>query len=139
MRKSKIFQAFDGKTSMTAIQFRYDEWVIKGKFCIVAPDDEIGNVWDIWICNPGDIKAGLSQRKVKSMVRTLESTGKMEFNELTGEAWGKPRDQEIILGNLKLLGIRKKRQVSPEQTSKNLEVLNFARRKFQVDNFMGAT
>lgn len=139
MRKSKIFHAFEGNISITAIQYINDEWVIKGKYCIIAPDNNSGDIWDIWICNPGDITAGLSQRMVKSMVRTLESTGKMEFNELTGEAWGKTRDKEIILGNLKLLGIRKKRVISPEQASKNAEVLNLARRKIHIDNFTGAT
>jgi len=115
MNKADIYKAFESKISKTAIQHRYNEWVIKGKYCIIAPDDNNGDIWDIWICNPGDITAGLSQRKVKSMVCTLESTGKMEFNELTGEAWDKARDKEIIFGNLKLLGIRKKRKVTSAQ------------------------
>ena len=139
MGKSKIIDAFEDKISSTAIQFRYDEWVIKGKFCIVAPDDEDGDVWDIWICNPDDIAAGLSQRRARNIIQALESTGKMEFNELTGEAWGKVSDKNVILGNLKLLGIRKKRVMSPEQASKNAEVLNLARRKIQIDNHLGAT
>jgi len=139
MIKLKIIDAFEDKISSTAIQFRYDEWVFKGKFCIVAPDYEDGGVWDIWICNPDDIAAGLSQRRVRNIIQALESTGKMEFNELTGEAWGKVSDKNVILGNLKLLGIRKKRVMSPEQASKNAEVLNLARRKIQIDNHLGAT
>ena len=129
MNKADIYKAFEDKISSTVIQLRYDEWVIKGKFCIVAPDDEDGGVWDIWICNPDDIAAGLSQRRVRNITQALESTGKMEFNELTGEAWGKVRDKEVILNNHKLLGIRKKRQITPEQASNNVKMLVAARAK----------
>jgi len=139
MNKADIYKAFGDKISKTAIQCIDDEWRIKGKWCYVTPDDEQGEIWDIWICNPENIAAGLSQRRFKSIIHALESTGKVGFNELTGEAWGKVTDKSLILENLKLLGIRKKRQVSPEQISKNLEVLNLARRNIQIDNFMGAT
>ena len=139
MNKTQIFSAFDGKISKTAIQCIDDEWQIKGKWCYVAPDDNNGNVWDIWLCNPNDIAVGLSQRRVRSINHALESTGKMEFNELTGEAWGKVRDKEVILENLKLLGIRKKRIVSPEQALKNVEMMNAAHRCIQMDNVVMAT
>ena len=139
MNKTDIYNAFDGKISNTAIQRFDDEWRIVGKWCYVATDDEIGDVWDIWICNPNDIAKGLSQRRVRSIILALESTGKMKFNELTGEAWGKVRDKDVILENLKLLGIRKKREVSPEQARKYTEVLILARSKPQMDSFMGAT
>ncbi len=133
--KSQIFHAFGERISITAIQNIAGEWMIKGKWCFIAPDDGKGEVWDIWICNSDNLCKGLGQRKVKNILHTLNGTVKTPFRELTGEAWGKVRDKGLILQNLHLLGIRKKRQVSPQQAVRSAEILKTARNKHRELEF----
>ncbi len=122
LNKEGIYCAFGGRISKKAIQLIDDEWRIVGKWCYVTQDDE--HVWDIWICNPADIAAGLGQRKVRNMLHALKSCVGEPFHELTGEAWGKVRGTQLILNNLAVLGIRKKRTVSEKQ--RNAMVLRLA-------------
>ena len=120
MTKDKIYRAFDGKLSRKAIIERDGEWVIQGKWCIAAP--EADGIWDLWLCHPQDMAAGLGQRKVRNTLKTLQksilalktSTG-TAFRELTGEAWGKVAGTTLILANTAVLGIRRKRKVSQAQ------------------------
>ncbi len=123
MNQTDILNAFEGRISKTAIRQVDDEWRVVGKFCYVTKD-ETGDTWDIWICSPSNLVAGLGRRKVRNIISRLESCTGEHFHELTGEAWGKVRGTEIILQNLDHLGIRKKRQISEEQRRKLAERLN---------------
>ena len=116
MNKKELFNVFDQRISEKSIVERNDEFVIQGKFCVIAP---IGNnKFDIWICNPDDPYKGLGQRKVRNIAANLfKSPCISEFTELTGEGYGVVAGTEIILQNLNLLGIKKKRQISPENAS----------------------
>lgn len=120
MTQTEIYNAFDGKLSRSAIKERDGEYVIQGKWCIAAPEE--GGIWDIWICNPKDITAGLGQGKVRNILKTLQksilalgTTVKSSFKELTGEAHGKVVGTAEILANTAVLGIRRKRKISQEQ------------------------
>jgi hypothetical protein len=126
MNKKELFNAFDQRISEKSIVERNDEFVIQGKFCVIAP---IGNnKFDIWICNPDDPYKGLGQRKVCNIAANLfKSPCKSELTELTGEGWGVVAGTEIILQNLKLLGIKKKRMDSPESFEKMVKRLNDAK------------
>jgi len=127
MNKQELFNAFNQKISLKSIVRRDDEYVIQGKFCIIAPTGK--NRWNIWICNPDDLYNGLGQRKVRNIAAKLfKSAVGMTFTELTGEGYGVVAGTKLILQNLKLLGIRKKRQVSPEVALKNMERLKEARK-----------
>ena len=79
---------------------------------------------DVFICDAENrYGGGLSQRVVKSRLRALKSPGTSEFHELDGEGWVKTTDKDLVLRNLKLLGIRKRAQRSPESKRKMLENL----------------
>jgi len=77
---------------------------------------------------------GLSKRKLNSLVSRLEVPVEDTFNDQTnkstafvivdGEAWINIDLPDLILNNLKLLGIRKKRKVTPEQKIKLAENLH---------------
>ena len=122
MNQSQLFDAFKGRISKTAIRKVDDEWRIVGKFCFVTKDDD-GDVWDIWICSPSNLSAGLGRRKLKHILSGFNLPTGEGFYEATGEAWGKVRGTGIILQNLDLLGIRKKRQLSDAQRIKLAERL----------------
>ena len=109
MKRSELTEAFP-QVSSTAILLIDDEWQLVGKWCRVTYDGD--GVWDIWICNPSDIPAGLSQRKVTSILSRIKVPTGTDLHELTGEAWVKIRGRQPILDNLALLGIKKKRVVS---------------------------
>ncbi len=128
MNKQEILNAFDQKISLKSIVRRDDEYVIQGKFCVVAP---IGNnKFDIWICNPDDLYNGLGQRKVRNIAAKLfKSEVGTTFTELTGEGYGVVAGTEIILQNLELLGIKKKRQISPENAVKLKERMTAMRKE----------
>lgn len=131
MTKQELFDAFDGKISKASIVDRDGEFVIQGKFCVIAPEGE--NVWDIWIGSPDDLYSGLSQRKVTGIITSLQKSAVgSAVRELTGEADTRVRGTGLILSNLRVLGIRKKREISPEAREKlrlRLSVLNSAKKE----------
>ena len=118
MTKQELYEFFDRRISKTAIIKRDDEWIVKGKHCTLSLEDNY--TIDVWICHPADLYSGLGQRKVRNILRILEkSPVGVQFIELTGEAHAKVQGTELILQNLKLLGIRKKREIS-QQTAQQL-------------------
>lgn len=121
-------EIFGNDVSSSAFQMIDTELNIVGKWCRITQDSEL--VFDVWICNHADLNSGLGQRKVRNIISRLNSPAGSPFHELTGEAWGKVRDKEIILENLPVLGIKKKRRVSDEQRkSMALQLKNISRRK----------
>ena len=124
MTKSEIYEAFDQKISKIAIVERDGNYVIQGKWSIVEP---IGRAFDVWICNPTDMTKGLGTRKVNNMLEAFQSHTRTPFHRLNGEAYTRVAGKEIILQNLDLLGIRKKRQYSDETLRKTKERLKEAR------------
>jgi hypothetical protein len=87
MNKKELFNAFDQRISEKSIVERNDEFVIQGKFCVIAPIGK--NRWDVWICNSKDVTQGLDQRKVRNIAANLfKSPCIREFTELTGEGYG---------------------------------------------------
>ncbi len=130
MNKTQIEVAFYGRVSPTAIQLVDGEVRIVGKWCSITHDgkDRTGqDVYDIWICNPANIGDGLGQRKVRNILHALNLPLGTSFRELNGEAWAKVRGTGLILQNLALLGIRQKRQITPEQHRKLAIQLKAAR------------
>ena len=100
-----------------------DEYEIVGKFCRIIMFDD-GQI-DLWLCNPANMVKGLSKRKLNSLVSALEVpvestfrdkvTKSISFNVLEGEAWINLDLPDLILNNLKLLGIREKRELTSIQ------------------------
>jgi hypothetical protein len=122
MNQTEIYNACEGKISRTAIIDRDGEYVIRGKCCIAAPEDN--GIWDIWICNEKNLAIGLGQKKVRNTIRTFQSPIKVAFRELTGEAYAKVKGIESILANTGILGIRRKRKISQEQIDKFVQRVN---------------
>ena len=121
MNKKEIFNAFDQKISKKCIVYRDTEYVIQGKYCVIAP---IGNNnFDVWLCDP-DPSQMLDQRKVRNIAANLFKSPRSEaFTELTGEGYGVVAGTELILQNLKILGLKKKRVDSPETVEKMIKRL----------------
>ena|SRR3990167_3241010 len=113
MTKDEIYRDLGGKISRTAIIDRDGEYVIQGKYCIAAPEE--GGIFDVFICNPKNMAAGLGQKRVRNMLRAWKTSVGTTFRELTGEAWAKVAGTDEILANAAILGIRRKRKISPEQ------------------------
>ena len=111
--------------------FEDDEYEIVGKYCRIIMFDD----WqiDLWLCNPANMAKGLSKRKLNSLVSALEVpvestfsnkvTKSISFSVLEGEAWINLDLPDLILNNLKLLGIRKKRELTPIQKQSLVERL----------------
>ncbi len=114
MTKDDLLKIFP-TVAPSAIKKIDDEYEIVGKFCRVIMFDD-GTI-DLWLCNPTDMFNGLSKRKLNSLVYALEvpvestfndtTTKPISFSVLDGEAWINLDLPDLILENLKLLGIRK--------------------------------
>lgn len=113
MTKTEMFNALGGLVSKTAIRLVDEEWRVVGKFCYISPT--VGG-WDVWICNPRNLTAGLTNKKVSYMLKNLRENGKIR--ELDGEALGVVQGGWLDASNLRVLGVRLKRQVSDENREK---------------------
>lgn len=115
--KQAIFDALDRNVSEACIVKRDGEWVVQGKRCILAPWDDHG--WDLWICHPEDMYAGLPQKTVNNIVRKLDIVPQdRPFVVLNGEAHTQLPDIVCLAKNrdlLRLLGIRCRKQLTPAQ------------------------
>ena len=101
------------------------EWILRGKFCRCA---YLGNKrWDVWLCNPQNIRDGLTQRKVRSITARIAELSPQEvpFRELTGEGVYPVMYTDLLVKSAFLLGIKRKRRSS----AKALESLANARKK----------
>ena len=116
MNKKQLFDYFDQKISMTAIQNVHGDWLVTGKFCRIGIDED-GQI-NLWICNHKDIAKGLGTKKLRNILSTLKSLTTAVVHELTGEAWVKLQDKGVILASLSLLGIRKKKVMSQEHLNR---------------------
>ncbi len=130
MTKNDLLKTFP-TISPSAIKVIDDEYEIVGKFCRIIMFDN-GQI-DLWLCDPSCMAEGLSKRKLNSLVSALEVpvestfrdkvTKPIPFNVLEGEAWINLDLPDLILNNLKLLGIRKKRELTATQKQSLVERL----------------
>ena len=103
---------FENEVSSSAFQVVYGEWRIIGKFAQISMLDN--GLFDIWLVAPG--LEPLSTRKLNSIMKMFPQEAK--FTVLTGEAYTQVKDKDVVLKSLSLLGIRKKRKLSPEAKEK---------------------
>ncbi len=130
MTKNDLLETFP-TVSPSVIKKIDDEYEIVGKFCRIIMFDD-GRI-DLWLCNPSNMFKGLSKRKLNSLVSALEVpvestfsdkvTKSISFSVLEGEAWINLDLPDLILNNLKLLGIRKKRELTVIQKQALVEKL----------------
>ena len=131
MTKNDLLETFP-TVSPSAIKKIDDEYEIVGKFCRIIMFDD----WqiDLWLCNPANMSKGLSKRKLNNLVSALEVPVESTLNDkvikpisfsvLEGEAWINLDLPDLILNNLKLLGIRKKRELTAIQKQSLVERLH---------------
>lgn len=113
LRKVDVREVFNNKLANSAVVCVNEENIVVGRYCQVTIGED--GEFDIWICNPKDIAKGVSQRKVNSMVEVLSKhPGVGKITTLSGEAYFNTKDVNVVLDNLKLLGISKRRSVSKE-------------------------
>lgn len=131
MIKSEIFNAFRGIVSRRAITQNFDgcadnEWAVIGHYCRIVP---AATGWDVWLCRSRDPSAGLGTGKRNNIVTGIAATLLPEgapydlslaarlygWSLLDGEAWTRNLSTDDILACLKLLGIRRKKIMTPEQ------------------------
>ena len=124
MNKSELIQSLP-TISPTAIQERDGEYVIVGKFCLIASLG--GNRWDVWLCNPKDFSKGLSARKLNILLKNLRQEA--GFTVLNGEAYAKVQGKDLIENNLDLLGIRKLGKITEERRKALVEQLKKLRER----------
>lgn len=116
MTRTELFEFFDRKISKLAIHDPddfLDEVTIVGKTCRITVD-ETGEI-DIFVCNPTEMPAGLGTRALRTRMEALKSPRNRLAVELNGEGYIKTRDKELVYRNMRLLGVRKKAEFSPER------------------------
>lgn len=110
---------FGGEVSKSAFRNIDGEWNLVGKFCRIIEDSEKTKnndaIFDVWICNHADLSKGLGTKKLGNIIRSLKLYCSEPFHELSGESYVKVQGTESIIRNLRSLGIRAKRKLTPEQ------------------------
>ena len=112
MNKRQIFDAFDGKISRTAIRQFDGKWRIMGKG--VEIEYLGGGIWDVFCC---DRENSLGTARVNNVLAKFSSVG-IPVVKLNGEGYTQGSIEQIkpvVLSCLRFFGIRKKRELSPEQ------------------------
>ncbi len=118
MDKQEIFDAFDGKIAMRAIQ---KDNPVEGQWRIYGKQVEVeymgDGLWDVFVCNRQDMTKEVSMIRVNRILGFFSAQG-MGITALTGEGHTQGTLEQIkpvILSQLRYLGIPKKRQLSDEQ------------------------
>ena len=112
---------FESEVSSSAFQVVDGETRLVGKFAQISLMEN--GLFDIWLVGPG--LQPLSTRKLNSILKMFPQEAK--FTVLTGEAYTQVQDKDVVLKSLSLLGIRKKRKLSPEAREKLILRLKTAR------------
>lgn len=133
MNKSEIHTALEKRASKSAIQATWlgidDDWHVRGKWGRITPSDLEPDRWDVWVCNPNDIAAGLTEHRVTSVLKKIADRldRNVDVTRLDGEAHMTLETKEVI-EILPAMGVRKARVVSSETKGRmiaNLEAGRF--------------
>lgn len=128
--RKAIFAAWRGQISKTCIVKRDGEWVVQGKSCIISRFKD--GTWDVWIFDPNFVDDGCRSRLVTNRVNRLRKYAvEGSLNEVGGEAWLTLSSVDFIAQDpalCRLLGIRRKKQLSAGQKMALLERLATHRR-----------
>jgi hypothetical protein len=111
MNNKQLYEAMDGRISMSSIGNYSNEIVILGKYGIVSWMDDY---WDIWITGVHDKKV-LSSKKVFYLCSAIKPLVKTLDTGLNCEAIGMCTSNDAACQIAILLGARKKRISSPRQ------------------------
>lgn len=117
LSKAELIELFEGRIRPQSIVKRNgggdeDEWVVFGKYCIAAYDDD-GRL-DVWLCSPANIRDGLAPVRVHRIMAEIASRTGVEvanWRVLDGEAYTKSMTPAQVVACADLLGIRLKRRM----------------------------
>ena len=112
MNKAELYDFFEQKISQSAIQFIDYEYMVIGRTCRISVDDK-GEI-DIFICNHRNLTEGLGTRALRTRLDAVKTHAARLVVELDGEGYIKTRDKDSVFRAMRLLGIRKKKELSPE-------------------------
>lgn len=108
---------FGNDVAKKSFQGSGDETKITGKYGAVSVLD--GELFDIWFVGP-DLEPLTSLRLTNLQRKFPQEAGLIR---LTGEAYLRTHDEQLVRFALPLLGVRKKRQLSPEAKQRLTEQL----------------
>ncbi len=111
MNKIQLYEAMDGRISMSSIGEYSNDIVILGKYGIVSWMDDY---WDIWITGIHHQKE-LSSKKVFYLCTAVKPLVKTLDTELTCEAIGMCTSADAAYQIAVTLGARKRRNSSSKQ------------------------
>ena len=114
-------EIFGNEISSSAFQVIDGETCVVGKFAQIALMEN--GLFDIWLVGP-ELES-LSTRKLNIIVKKFPQEA--TFTVLTGEAYTQVQDKDLVPKSLSLLGIKKKRKLSPETREKLIRQLKTAR------------
>lgn len=117
LSKMSLRKTFGDHFTRSAFQWIDGEENIVGKFGRIA-QLENGD-YDIWFVGPN--LEPLSARKI-SAIASRFTMGK-RFVRLDGEAWGQGQGKDFVLRNAPLVGVKKRKRLSPETIQRNRERL----------------
>ncbi len=120
MKSKSLRNIFRNDISSSAFHVIDGETRIVGKFAQIALLDNGG--FDIWLV--GLELEPLSTRKLNAIIKKFPEEA--SFTVLTGEAYTQVTDKQLVHKSLSLLGIKKKKKVSPELREKLLSRLRRA-------------
>lgn len=117
----RLKEQFGNDFASTAFQKIDGEERIVGKFGNITQLDD--GTYDIWIVGPN--LEPLGERKITAIEK--KSKAWLKLTRLNGEAYAQVRDKEIVRKIGPLLGIKRRRQLSPEAKEKLRENIKKAR------------
>jgi len=111
--KQELYDALDQKISKSALKLVDGEYRAVGRYGYISKNDA-ENEFDVWIVNTRDLSKPLSTRKVRSLLNLVQ--GNRSYRELDGEGYTTLQGTHLLTPKtLRLLGIRPKRVLTPEQ------------------------
>jgi hypothetical protein len=117
LRKQDLDALTDNRISRLCYQQEYDDLYVVGKYSKSTYNGD--GTWDVWLCNPTDIAAGLGQ-KAAFMARAIASST-MEagpFTRLDGEGYYRAMPTATFLESLQILGVRRRKKFSDAHKAK---------------------
>lgn len=117
MNQTQLRAAFGGvfsKSRMVRAAGEPATFQLVGKFAEIMPLK--GGMWDVFVTDTSSPAATLSERKLTSVLAAVkEHLGDVRVQRLDGEAYFLVDDPMALVPLAKAFGLRKARQLSPEQ------------------------
>lgn len=128
MNKAELETVTENRFARNSIRLVDDEMTVVGKF---SRSVYLGNgLWDVWVCNPGNIATGLTSRKITAIDAAICALGLSTgvFQRFEGEGAYPKMPTATLLRSASVLGIRKRKRHDPIQVARAMGRLEVARK-----------